>query len=115
MSGGATVSSVNDSSTGRKDDSEKLRMDLIPVSAIVGLSAILTHGAKKYTDRNWELGLAWHRPWGALLRHLFAWWGGEDRDKESGMSHLWHALCELVFLVEYEQTHPELDDRPRRP
>lgn len=99
---------------GKKFDSEKLRMDLIPVSAIKGLAAILTHGAKKYGDRNWEGGLAWSRPYAATLRHLTAWYDGEDLDGDSGFPHLYCALCEVAFLIEFATTHKELDDRPIR-
>jgi len=49
------------------------------------------------------------------LRHLTAWWAGEDLDPESGLHHLAHAACCLMFLLEYTQTHTELDDRPRQP
>lgn len=88
-------------------------MDLVPVSSLVALASVLTFGASKYSDRNWERGLAWSRPYGAALRHLTAWWAGENLDPETGYSHLWHALTELAFLVEYEKTHPELDNRPQ--
>ena len=98
-------------SGGRKDDEQKNRLDLIPGSAMIALGRVLTYGAEKYGPHNWRAGLAWHRPYGAALRHLNAWWEGEDLDTESGYSHLWHAMCELAFLVEYEQTHKELDDR----
>lgn len=97
---------------GRKDDKEKLRMDLIPPEAMFALADILTFGAKKYSDRNWEKGMKWGRPFGALLRHLFAWWAKEGPDKETGKSHLWHALCCLVFLIAYEERKIGEDDRP---
>lgn len=98
---------------GVKYDGDKLRTDLIPVSAIMSLARVLTYGARKYDSRNWERGLEWSRPYGAAMRHLLAWWGGEDIDPESGLPHLEHALCNLAFLREYMDTHPELDDRPR--
>jgi len=97
---------------GRKDDQEKLRYDLIPPSTLQALATILTFGAKKYGARNWEKGIAWCRVFGALMRHLWAWWGRESIDQETGESHLWHAQCCLSFLIEYEATHKELDDRP---
>lgn len=98
--------------SGRKDDKSKLRMDLIPVSALHGLAEVLTFGANKYDDRNWEKGLDWSRVYGAALRHLTKWWSGEDLDTESGLNHLNHVLCCISFLVEYTQTHKDLDDRP---
>lgn len=98
---------------GKKHDGGKNRLDLIPVSTIIALGKVLTHGAGKYGDRNWEKGLDWNRPYGAALRHLTAWWDGEDLDKESGMSHLWHAACEISFLIEYEANQTGKDNRPK--
>jgi len=86
---------------GIKFDSEKNRLDLIPPEAIEELGKILTHGAKKYSDRNWELGMDWGRVFGATQRHLWAFWKGEDYDKDSKELHLSHALCCLAFLVTY--------------
>ena len=87
---------------GVKFDGDKLMFELIPPEAQVALATILTFGAKKYDDRNWELGMKWSRVYGALQRHLNAWASGEKFDPESGKPHLWHALCCLNFLVTYE-------------
>ena len=100
-------------SAGTKYDGEKLRYDLIPPSSLKALATILTFGANKYTARNWEKGIQWGRVFGALQRHLWSWYSGDSLDPETGKSHLWHAMCCLAFLVEYESTHPELDDRPK--
>ncbi len=85
-----------------KNDADKVRLELIPPDAVWALGQVLTHGAKKYTPNNWLKGTKWSRYVGALLRHLFAWLGGEKTDPETGFSHLWHALCCLCFLVTYE-------------
>lgn len=97
---------------GVKFDSGKVRMELLPPELLVGVADILTFGAKKYADRNWEKGMDWSRVYGALLRHLNAWWGGEDTDPETGKSHLWHAGCCIAFLITYEQRRIGNDDRP---
>jgi len=100
---------------GYKADENKLRTDLLSPEAVLGVVSVLTHGANKYTDRNWEKGMAWSRPYGAALRHLLAWWSGEDNDPETGLSHLDHAQCCLHFLSHYVK-HPEKykgrDNRP---
>jgi len=97
---------------GKKNDQEKLRTDLLPPDVLECAATILTDGANKYGDRNWENGMKWSRPYGALLRHVFAWWQGEDLDPESGHSHLWHALCCVMFLTAYENRDVGEDDRP---
>lgn len=96
---------------GTKADGGKVRMDLIPPDAMFALADILTFGASKYEDRNWEKGMKWGRVYGALQRHLNAWWGREGTDPETGKSHLWHALCCIVFLVSYEIRGVGEDDR----
>jgi hypothetical protein len=78
---------------------------------IHGISTVLGYGAKKYADRNWEKGMSWGRVFGALMRHLWAWWGGEAKDQETGYSHLWHAGCCLMFLIAYEERGIGSDDR----
>jgi len=97
--------------TGRKDDTGKLRFDLLPVRPLEHIAAIYTYGAIKYDDNNWRAGMAWGRVFGASLRHLWAFWRGEDLDQESGLPHLAHAAFGCLTLLEYMETHRELDDR----
>lgn len=100
---------------GKKFDGDKLRLDLIPTVLLRGVAWILTFGAVKYGDRNWEQGILYHRVWGALLRHLMSWYEGEVNDPESGKPHLWHAACNLSFLMHFEENrdkYESFDDRP---
>ena len=97
---------------GIKRDSDKIRYDLMPMYPLEEVAKVFTHGAEKYDDRNWEQGMDWNRPYGALLRHVFAFWSGEDIDPESQLHHLAHAICEAMFLLEYTKTKKELDNRP---
>lgn len=94
-----------------KFDEEKPRMELLDPYAMEQLALVLTFGAKKYEPWNWTKGLAFSRLIGAALRHLFAFAKGEDLDPESGLSHLAHAMCCLMFLVSMTKRHPEFDDR----
>jgi hypothetical protein len=95
----------------RKDDTGKLRFDLIPIGPLRKLAEVYTIGAKKYSDRNWEKGLSWGRIYAALQRHSTAWWAGEIHDPIDGQHHLASVAWCALALIEYEQTHPELDDR----
>lgn len=98
--------------SGYKADEDKVRLELLPPEFLFGVGQVLTFGAKKYADRNWELGMKWSRPFGALMRHMWAWWGGKgptnknflfgDLDPETQLSHLWHAGCCIAFLIAYE-------------
>lgn len=86
-----------------KHDSGKLRYDLVPPIAAKALATVLTYGAKKYkANSRQELGDFQARYTAALFRHIEAWRAGELYDKESGIQHLAHALCNLVFLLWYD-------------
>lgn len=87
----------------RKYDEGKLRLDLIPPEVIRALGEVLTYGAGKYGDRNWEKGISEDRLYAALQRHLLAWREGKANDEESGLSSLAHALCNLAMLVTFER------------
>jgi dATP/dGTP diphosphohydrolase, N-terminal len=55
---------------------------------VLAIARVLTFGAMKYGDRDWERVIAWGRVFGTVQRYLWAWWGGEDTDPEMGYSHL---------------------------
>jgi hypothetical protein len=104
---------AEDLNEGRKDDSGKEPWHLAPWDAFRAIVRVLRFGADKYAPRNWEKGMAWSRPFAALQRHLTAWWEGAAKDEETGMSHLWHAGCCIVFLIAYEMRGIGTDDRPK--
>ena len=107
-----TLMSPPPTSEGRKDDSGKTPWHLMPPDALNQIAQVLAFGATKYGDRNWEKGMNWSRPFSALMRHMWAWWRGEDRDPETGLSHLAHAGCCILFLLSYEGRAHGTDDRP---
>lgn len=96
---------------GWKLDAGKPRMDLIAPEMMFGVAAVLEFGARKYSERNWERGMSWGRCFGAAMRHLWAWWHGEACDAETGLSHLHHAACCIMFLAAYEARGVGSDDR----
>ena len=94
-----------------KFDNGKPRLDLIAPELMEELGKILAFGAKKYEDRNWEKGTDWGKYFGALQRHLWAWWKGEENDKETNESHLSHAACCLMFIMVYSKRKIGKDTR----
>ncbi len=96
---------------GKKYDQKKPPMHLISTKALVGLADVLGYGEQKYSAQNWRSGIAWSRNISAALRHLLAFNDGIDIDVESGLPHVDHAFCCLMFLCEYYRTHKHLDDR----
>src|SRR6478736_4623095 len=92
--------------TGMKYDGDKPRMDLLLSgcpNALEQVAQILTFGAKKYAAHSWQtVPQGDERYLAALLRHLTAHSKGEVNDPESGMSHLAHAACNALFILELE-------------
>jgi hypothetical protein len=97
--------------TGVKHDAEKPDMSLLSNTALVKVAEVMTFGKKKYSAHNWRGGFFWSRPLAAAARHLYAYIGGEDKDPETGLSHIAHCMCCLMMVLEFEETHTGLDDR----
>lgn len=98
--------------TGLRYNEGKLRYDLIHPKSIEGLVSVLTVGANKYAERNWENGMKWSNVIASLKRHLSAIESGEDYDKETGLLHADHLQCNAHFLSAYYSIYPQGDDRP---
>jgi hypothetical protein len=107
-----TITAIqNQFGTALKFDTNKLPLHLLSTEAMNQTAAVLAFGAEKYAAHNWRAGFAWSRPLAAAMRHITAFNDGEDCDPESGLSHLAHAACCIMFLLEFEKTHQHLDDR----
>lgn len=102
---------VTDPTTGGQKGQKLQRFDLLPVVPLRQIAEVYGLGARKYADRNWEKGYAWSLSYGAMMRHLNAWWSGEDNDPELGTCHLANAGFHILALLEFMRTHPEKDDR----
>ena len=86
-----------------KHDDGKTDWSLVPFEALEGMADVLSFGAKKYASWNWTEGggFSYTRVLRSCLRHIFAFMRGEDNDPESGLSHISHAQCNLLFLAYY--------------
>lgn len=90
-----------------KLDEEKNRLALVLGGfshALDQVGWVGTMGAAKYTDNGWQsVANAEERYQSALLRHWVAYWGGEQIDPESGLSHLAHMAWNALAICELEQ------------
>ena len=88
---------------GRKFDGGKPQYGLLPPLALEETVKVLTFGAQKYEPDNWKhVPDSKRRYFDALQRHLWQWKAGEQNDQETGLSHLAHAMCCLMFLYEHD-------------
>ena len=96
---------------GRKFDGNKLEYGLLPPLALKATVDVLTFGAQKYERGNWKIVPdSKRRYFDALQRHVWAWKQGEQIDPESGLHHLAHAMCCLMFLYEHDTIYSVNND-----
>jgi hypothetical protein len=98
-------------SGGKKHDGGKPPMNLVGRIFKREVAKVLGFGAEKYDAWNWSKGMKWSRLAAAAERHLDAWVDGDNTDDETGLSHLAHAACCLMFLIEYQARGLGEDDR----
>lgn len=92
---------------------KKLPLEVVPPSAVAALAEAFADGAKKYGPYNWrEKSISSSVYYGACLRHIQAWWDGEDNAEDSGVNHLHHAMACLAMLVDSKSVGKLNDNRP---
>lgn len=101
------------STTGGQKGSKPARYDLIPAASLDAIARLYGRGAEKYEDHNWRKGYDWSLSFAALQRHAWAFWNGEDNDAETGMPHMTSVAFHAMALLEFMETHPEFDNRPK--
>ena len=94
--------------TGAQRDSAdgKLRMSLVPIKPLQSVMKRYLQGAKTYGENNWKLGMKHSVLYDSAMRHLMADWVGDDSEDHLGAA-LWNIMC----MIEFRETRPELDDR----
>lgn len=107
-----TSETIITSTTGAQKGQKAARFDLLPPKPLWKLAEHFGKGADKYAERNWEKGTAWNLNYQALMRHITKWWSGENID-EDGSEHLTAAAWHALVLMEFADTHPEMDNRPQ--
>lgn len=103
-----------DPRTGAQKGTKLARFDLVPVGPLTELAEHYGRGAGKYADNQWRAGYDWSKSYAAALRHLTAFWSGEDFDPDpmmEGSTHLQAAAWHIFCLMEFFRTFPEGDDR----
>ncbi|MDX0897398.1 hypothetical protein GOD90_10375 [Sinorhizobium medicae] len=93
---------------------KKPSAQFIPPVAIIEESVVMALGAKKYGAFNWQDDhVDATTYYSAAIRHLLQWFSGEDRDPESGASHLAHVRACMAILLDAQVSGKLIDDRPK--
>jgi len=91
---------------GFKLDQDKLSYTILPFTALTEVVKVLEFGKQKYAKDNWQkVANGKERYLDAAFRHLVAYIEGETIDKESGLHHLAHATCCLLFILWFDLTN----------
>lgn len=102
---------ITDPKTGGQKGAKNIQFHTIPPEFLAEVGRVYSMGAKKYSARNFEKGYAWSLSFDAMMRHLWAWWGGEETDPESGCNHMAHGIWHCFQLMLLAKYHRDLDDR----
>ena len=96
--------------------SKKLPFSTLPWAVLGEAAAGMGEGAIKYGKHNYEVvGIRNSIYFDATLRHLIAWFLGEDIDPESGIHHVTKAITSLMVLRDAQLYDNVTDDRPVAP
>jgi len=97
---------ANDQSA--KQDEGKPQLTLVPAGIITAVEKVRAYGNAKYhSPDNWKQ-VESQRFWDATVRHIVAAWDDYTAiDPESGLPHIYHAMCNLAFLAERMENENE--------
>lgn len=92
---------------------KKVQLNLVPPSSTIYQALAMEDGAKKYGPYNWRENKVIASIYvAAALRHLQAWYDGEELAQDSNKPHLGHALACIGIIVDAKETGNLVDDRP---
>lgn len=105
-----------DSTAAVKFDTGKSDYSLLPWDALDEVVKVMEYGKTKYSAHNWSCGAGfkYSRVFNATMRHLLAFMRGEDKDPETGLSHIAHCACNVLFLlhfIKFKKKYNTCDDR----
>jgi hypothetical protein len=85
----------------------KPKVRLVYPSAIYEMAKVREYGFNKHGSLNGWMTTPSEDHYDACMRHVLAAAHGEQYDKDSGLKHLSHAMCNLMFLIEEENRKEE--------
>lgn len=96
---------------GLKFDKGKIDFSLLPSVALEEAAKAFMYGASKYGRFNYKKGLEVSRLIAAALRHIYAYSSGKNIDEESKISHLGHALANIMMIIDLTELNTLIDNR----
>jgi hypothetical protein len=88
-------------------------MSTVPANVLAEIGVAMLEGTCKYGRHNYRAaGVRASVYYDGVMRHLTAWWEGQDIDPDSGMNHITKAIASLVVLRDSMISKNWTDDRP---
>jgi hypothetical protein len=102
-----------DSNPKTAQGAKKVPLHLVPPALTHYAAAAFADGAEKYGPYNWrESRISASTYYAAALRHMSAWWDGEEVAPDSGVHHLGHAAACIAMLLDTMGSDRLNDNRP---
>lgn len=91
----------------------KIPMSCVPTQVVQEIALGMMEGGLKYGRHNYRLaGCRTSVYYDAAMRHLMAFWEGQDVDPDSGLPHVSKAMASLAVLRDCQIAGNAIDDRP---
>lgn len=92
---------------------KKVPFSTVPTPVVAEIGLAMLEGGRKYGRHNYrKIGVRASVYYDAFMRHITAWWEGENIDPDSGLNHLTKAMACLVVLKDAINVNNWVDDRP---
>lgn len=92
---------------------KKVPFHTIPTKPLLEVGLAMMEGGRKYGAHNYrQIGVCMSTYYDAAMRHLTAWWEGEDIDPDSGIHHVIKAIASLFVVRDSMHMGNCVDDRP---
>lgn len=94
---------------------KKAPLHLVPPALTIGAAEAMADGAQKYGPYNFrDSGIAASVYMGAILRHLYEWWDGDDFTSDSNVHHMKSIAADVGLVLDAMAKGTFVDDRPTK-
>lgn len=91
---------------------KKPAMSSVPPVALLHLMGAMKDGRRKYGLMNWRAKpVSASIYYDAAMRHLMAWYEGEEVAEDSGVHHLGHVMGCMAIILDARASGTLIDDR----
>ncbi len=92
--------------------SKKISFTKFPTAGLIQGTRAMMDGARKYGAFNWrDEPVQAHIYVDAAIRHLLAWFSGEENSADAGVHHLGHAMACCAIIIDAQENNCLADDR----